>query len=81
MEETEAYLKANNTEANLTLQINPLKATLDAVQNNWKEPDKAMVHAWLPDCLEMRQSGSLEQLDGWKKKVCFGFKTLPQKWL
>ncbi len=67
VEETEAYLKANNTEANLTLQINPLKATLDAVQNNWKEPDKAMVHAWLPDCLEMRQSGSLEQLDGWKE--------------
>ena len=64
-EELEAFLRANNTEAPLSLQINPLKTDLETLQENLEIHLKGQVHPWLENCLELRQSGGPEQLDGW----------------
>ncbi|MGI6497694.1 MAG: 16S rRNA (cytosine(967)-C(5))-methyltransferase RsmB [Oscillospiraceae bacterium] len=66
IKETEACLNANNTEASLTLQINPLKATPETLKSSLENQSRATPHPWLPGCLEVRQSGSLEQLAGWQ---------------
>ncbi len=65
--DTERFLKANNTEAPVTLQINPLKTSLQAVQENWEGPGNLTVHKWLPDCLQVDHGGDLEKVKGWSE--------------
>lgn len=65
--ELEAFLQANNQEAPLSLQINPMKTSLEVLQSSWNDRWKGIVHPWLPGCLELHQSGNLEQLPGWQE--------------
>jgi 16S rRNA (cytosine967-C5)-methyltransferase len=66
-EELEDFLQANNREAPLFLQVNPIKTSLEALQNSWNGQWKETVHPWLPNCLELHQGGNPEQLPGWQE--------------
>lgn len=66
--ELEALLRANNAEAPLTVQVNPLrtdeKTLLAALRKEGAEAEK---HPWLPGCLTLRKTGNPEALPSFQR--------------
>lgn len=62
-EEGEALLAADNGEPPTCAQVNPLKTTSEALMSALaKRGVEAELHQWLPGCLLLRHTGSLEGL-------------------
>lgn len=62
-EETEAFLAADNGIAPLTIQINPLRTTIEALAAELAENGvEAMPHPWVPGCMELSGTGDLNRL-------------------
>ncbi len=62
-EETEAFLKANNGVAPLTVQINPQRTTVPALTQALTACGVTVrPHAWVPGCLELSGTGDLTAL-------------------
>lgn len=67
-EETEQFLKANNDIAPLTVQVNPLKTTTEALVAELHESGvTAKVHSWVPGCLELSSTGDLTALPAFQE--------------
>lgn len=63
-EEAEAFLAANNTAAPLTVQVNPLKTTPEALTAELEALGvRVTPHAWVPGCLELSGTGDLTALE------------------
>jgi len=61
--EAEAFLTADNAAAPLTVQVNPLKTTAEALMAELGEAGiSAVPHAWVPGCLELDRTGDLTAL-------------------
>ena len=53
-EQTEAFLRLNNETAPMTVQVNPLKTTAEALAREIADAGVSVRrHAWVPDCLEL----------------------------
>lgn len=62
--ETEAFLAADNTAAPLTVQVNPLKTTPEALTAELEALGvRVTPHAWVPGCLELSGTGDLTALE------------------
>ena len=62
-EEAEEFLRADNDIPPLTVQINPLKSTADALMDSLKARGiAAAAHPWVPGCLEISGTGDLSAL-------------------
>ncbi|HPE16686.1 MAG TPA: 16S rRNA (cytosine(967)-C(5))-methyltransferase RsmB [Oscillospiraceae bacterium] len=60
-EETEALLAADNAEAPMTIQRNPLRGSLAALEESLRsEGVETQPHPFLPDALNLRHTGDLE---------------------
>ena len=67
-EETETFLSANNSVAPLTVQVNPLKTTAEALCGELTEAGvTARAHAWVPGCLELSGTGDLTALPAFRE--------------
>lgn len=67
-EETERLLAANNGVAPLTVQVNPLKTTQEALLAELAACGvSATAHAWVPDCLELTAVGDLTALPAFRE--------------
>ena len=63
VEETEKFLAANNDVAPMTVQVNPLKTSVEKLTAELKEAGVTVKpHAWVPDCLELSGTGDLTAL-------------------
>lgn len=63
-EEAEAFLAADNTAAPLTVQVNPLKTTPEALTAELEALGvRVAPHAWVPGCLELSGTGDLTALE------------------
>lgn len=63
-EEAEAFLSADNTAAPLTVQVNPLKTTPEALTAEMEALGvRVTPHAWVPGCLELSGTGDLTALE------------------
>ena len=63
----EAMLKANNDIAPMTIQVNTLRTTTQALQNTLEaEGITVQPHGWLPNCLVLTGTGSLEHLQAFR---------------
>lgn len=63
-EEAEAFLSADNTAAPLTVQVNPLKTTPEALTAELEALGvRVTPHAWVPGCLELSGTGDLTALE------------------
>ena len=61
--EAEAFLRANNALAPMTVQVNPLKTTQEKLLNELHGAGiDAKPHPWVPDCLELSGVGDLTTL-------------------
>lgn len=59
----EAFLRANNGEAPITVQVNTLKTSAEAMTAKLLANGVSVTaHPWLPDCLELSDTGSIERL-------------------
>jgi 16S rRNA (cytosine967-C5)-methyltransferase len=66
-EGAEALLCANNAEAVMTVRVNTLKTDTPALIKALQEEHvEALGHPWLSDCLELRGTRRLDQLDAFK---------------
>lgn len=66
-EETEQFLKMNNGVAPITVQVNPLKTTMEQLMSELTEQGvTARPHAWVPDCLELSGTGDLSALPAFR---------------
>ena len=66
-ERLEPMLKANNEIAPLTVQVNTLKITQEALQKQLAEEGvTAEPHPWLANCLILSGTGNMEQLPSFK---------------
>ena len=62
-EETEIFLAANNSVAPLTVQVNPLKSSAEALRTELTEAGVTVrPHAWVPGCMELSGTGDLTGL-------------------
>ena len=62
-EQTEAFLRLNNETAPMTVQVNPLKTTAEALARELADAGVSVRrHAWVPDCLELSGTGDLTTL-------------------
>lgn len=67
-EETETFLAANNSVAPLTVQVNPLKTTVEALCADLTEAGITVrSHAWVPGCLELSGTGDLTALPAFRE--------------
>lgn len=67
-EKLEQVLKANNSIPETVIQVNTLKATGKQVQAALTESGAVCKeHPWLPNCYTISGSGSLEQMEAYKK--------------
>ena len=67
-EETETFLSANNSVAPLTVQVNPLKTTAEALCGELTEAGVTVrAHAWVPGCLELSGTGDLTALPAFRE--------------
>ena len=63
VEETEKFLAANNEVAPMTVQVNPLKTSVEKLTAELTEAGVVVKpHAWVPDCLELSGTGDLTAL-------------------
>lgn len=66
-ERLEPMLKANNAIAPLTVQVNTLKITSEALQEKLSQEGVVSErHPWLTDCLILTGTGNIEQLPSFK---------------
>ena len=66
-ERLEPMLKANNAIAPLTVQVNRLKITCEALQEKLSQEGVVSErHPWLTDCLILTGTGNIEQLPSFK---------------
>ena len=67
-EEAEAFLAANNSVAPLTVQVNPLHTTEEALIAELEADGVAVrPHAWVPGCLELSGTGDLTVLRAFRE--------------
>ena len=67
-EEAEAFLAADNAPAPITVQVNPLRTTAQAlVERLEAEGVSARMHPWVPDCLELTGTGDLTALPAFRE--------------
>ncbi len=67
-ERLEPMLKANNTVAPMTVQVNTLKISADTLREQLKaEGVSAQMHPWLADCLVLSGTGNLEGLPSFRE--------------
>lgn len=67
-EETETFLAANNSVAPLTVQVNPLQTTAEALCGELTEAGVTVrAHAWVPGCLELSGTGDLTVLPAFRE--------------
>ena len=67
-EETEAFLAADNGVAPLTVQVNPLKTTVEALTAELEGAGvSAKSHPWVPGCLELSGTGDLTALPAFRE--------------
>ena len=67
-EETAAFCAANNAVAPLTIQVNPMKTTLEALREELESAGiTATPHAWVPGCLELSGAGDLTALPSFRE--------------
>ena len=67
-EETEAFLAADNGVAPLTVQVNPLKTTAEALTAELEGAGvSAKPHPWVPGCLELSGTGDLTALPAFRE--------------
>lgn len=66
-QECEKVLAANNQQPAVTVQVNTLKTTAEELmQSLEKDKAEAAVHPWLPNCVEMRGAGAMENLEAFQ---------------
>ena len=71
-EEAEALLAADNGEPPTCAQVNTLKTTAEALATSLKSQGvEAESHPWLPDCLLLRHTGSLEGLEEFQRGLFY----------
>jgi len=62
-EETAAFLRIDNQPAPMTVQVNPLKTTAEALTAELEAAGiAAKPHSWVPGCLELGGTGDLRRL-------------------
>ena len=67
-EETALMLAANNSAPPVTAQVNTCRISTPALLTRLSEQGvEAQLHPWLPDCLILRDTGSIEELDSFKQ--------------
>ena len=67
-EELEQFLAANNSVAPLTIQVNPLKATEEALISDLEAAGVNLKkHSWVPGCLELTGTGDLTELEPFQR--------------
>ena len=68
----EPMLKANNEIPPTVVQVNTLRTTFDRLQAKLEEEGvSAKPHSWLPDCLVLSGTGSIEQLDSFREGLFY----------
>ena len=71
-ETTETLLKSHNEAPQTVLQINRLRTTTQEVMKALLGANvECSVHPWLPDCLTVRGTGSLEQLAAFEQGLLY----------
>lgn len=71
-ERLEPMLRANNSIAPMTVQVNTLKTTTCALQKQLQsEGVTAQPHSWLADCLVLSGTGNLEKLPSFQKGLFY----------
>ena len=71
-EEAEALLRADNGEPPTCAQVNTLKTTAGALAASLQAQGvEAELHPWLPDCLLLRHTGSLEGLEEFQQGLFY----------
>lgn len=71
-EEIEALLAADNGEPSIQAQVNTLKATVEAAAAELTAAGVTVrPHPWLPDCLELEDTGNLEGLDAFQNGTIY----------
>ena len=72
VEEAEALLEADNGEPPTCAQVNTLKTTAEALATSLKSQGvEAQPHPWLPNCLLLRHTGSLEGLEEFQQGLFY----------
>ena len=67
-EEAEAFLAADNGVSPMTIQVNPLKTTQEALMEELSQQGvTAKPHAWVPGCLELSGTGDLTALSAFRE--------------
>ena len=68
----EAMLKANNSAPKTYAQVNTLKIRTPALMAQLEaEGVKAEIHPWMPDCLILSETGSLEKLPSFREGLYY----------
>lgn len=70
-EETEALLRCHNTPAPITAQVNTLKTDAQALTKRLTAEGVAVTSHWLPDCLVLEDTGSLEALPSFREGLFY----------
>ena len=71
-ERIEPMLQANNAIAPMTVQVNTLKTTANALQERLKsEGVSCQNHPWLAECLVLSGTGNLEQLPSFREGLFY----------
>ena len=67
-EEAERFLACDNHIAPITVQVNPLKTTLEALTEELQQAGiSVQPHSWVPDCLELSGTGDLAALPSFRE--------------
>lgn len=67
-EEAEAFLAADNAPAPITVQVNSLRTTAQALLERLEaEGVSTRMHPWVPDCLELTGTGDLTALPAFRE--------------
>ena len=68
----EGVLKANNQAPKTVIQVNTLKTTTDALlEQLHRERVEAEPHGWMPECLVLGSTGSLEKLPSFQQGLFY----------
>ena len=67
-EEAERFLACDNQIAPITVQVNPLKTTLEVLTEELQQAGiSVQPHSWVPDCLELSGTGDLAALPSFRE--------------
>ena len=68
----EAMLEANNGIPQTVVQVNTLRITADELIERLKQEDvTAQLHAWMPDCLVLGNTGNLEKMSAFQEGLFY----------